>query len=217
MDFKKLLHFLSELDQNNHTAWMDAHRDRYKELKEEFIEWLDQLDHSLAAIDKNYFLTPGKKGINRINNNLMFHPHKPVYKDHFGAGLDKAPNTGDFYIEIGIRGSLCAGGLWRPGTTVLRSVRDAIDYDGDSLVKIIRKPSFRHTFGGLYTDEKLKSNPKGYPRDHPHIELLRHKTFAVEHRFTENEVTHPRFMDTVQEVYMEMLPFRRWLNKAISV
>lgn len=217
MDFKKLLKFLRELDQNNRTAWMDGHRDRYKDLREGFIEWLDQLDHSLAAIDKGYFPTPGKMGINRINNNGMFHPNKPVYKDHFGAGFDKAPNTGDFYIEIGIRGTLCAGGLWRPDAKVLRSVREAIDYEGGALEKILRKPSFQNTFGDLYTDEKLKTNPKGYPRDHPHIELLRHKTFAVVHHFPEGELIHPRFMDTVMRVYMEMLPFRRWLNRAITV
>lgn len=217
MNFEKLLQFLRDLDENNHTAWMDDHRDRYKVVRDEFIEWLDQLDRSLAGIDKDYFHTPGKKAINRINNNLMFHPHKPVYKNHFGAGLDKAPDTGDFYIEIGFRESLCAGGLWRPGPKVLRSVRDAIDYEGDVLLNILQKPSFKAAFGGLYPDGKLKTTPKGYASDHPHIDLLRNKTFAVVHRFSEDAVTQPNFMDQAMEVYREMLPFRRWLNRAITV
>lgn len=217
MDFEKLLQFLRELDENNHKAWMDDHRDRYAEIRDEFIEWLNHLDRSLAGIDNDYFHTPGKTAINRINNNLMFHPHKPVYKDHFGAGLDKAPHTGDFYIEIGIRESLCAGGLWRPGPKVLQSVRDAIDYDGEALQSILDKPSFKAAFGGLYQDEKLKTRPKGYAGDHPHIGLLRNKTFAVIHRFTADAVTQSHFEVQVLEAYMEMLPFRRWLNKAITV
>ena len=101
MDFKNLLDFLEQLQKNNHKEWMDANRKWYHEVRNDFIGWLDKLDLRLAELDKDYYSTPGKKGINRINNNLMFHPNKPVYKDHFGAGLDKAPNSADFYIEIG--------------------------------------------------------------------------------------------------------------------
>ncbi len=130
MNFNKLFDFLSELEKNNSKVWMDSNRKRYKEIRTEFINWLDDLDNTLADIDQDYYPTPGKKGINRINNNLMFHPHKPIYKDHFGAGLDKAPGAGDFYIQIGINESLLAGGVWRPDPKSLRSIRDAIDYNG---------------------------------------------------------------------------------------
>jgi len=217
MNFKKLLNFLDDLEKNNNKEWMDRNRKRYKEVREEFIDWLDDLDRTLAGIDDDYYPTPGKKGINRINNNLMFHPHKPIYKDHFGAGLDKAPNTGDFYIEIGINESLLAGGLWRPDSKTLRSIRDAIDYDGEEFKKIINKKSFKETFGELYEDEKLKSAPKGFSKDHPHIDLLRNKTYAVAHRLSKKEVLRDNFTEKVIRVYKEMLPFRRYLNKAITV
>ncbi len=196
---------------------MDANRKWYKEVRDDFIGWLDEMDLALAAIDKEYFPTPGKKGINRINNNLMFHPHKPIYKDHFGAGLDKRPNTGDFYVEIGIERCMFAGGLWRPDPKRLRSIRDAIDYDGEQLRKILNKKSFRTLFGNLYEDVKLKNAPKGFSNDHKHIELLRNKTFAVVHEFKTAEVYQPDFKDKLITVYKEMLPFRRYLNKAVTV
>ncbi len=217
MNFKELLHFLHELDKNNSKDWMDRHRKTYHNLRNEYIQWLDDLNLRLSELDPEYYNTPGKKGINRINNNLMFHPNKPVYKDHFGAGLDKAPNTGDFYIEIGIHGSMLAGGLWRPDSKTLRSLREAIDYDGEHLVAILQKPSFKKIFGSLYKDEKLKTTPKGFAKDHPYIDLLRNKTFAVVHTLSEESVLQPNFQDVIIEVYMEMLPFRRYLNKAISV
>jgi uncharacterized protein (TIGR02453 family) len=217
MDFKKLIIFLTELQQNNSKEWMDQHRPRYKKLRKEFIDWLDDLNLALAAIDDDYFPTPGRKGINRINNNLMFHPHKPVYKDYFAAGLDKAPGTGDFYLEIGVKESLFAGGIWRPEPKVLRSIRDAIDYNGDELKKIITTPSFKEMFGDLYEDEKLKTSPKGFSQHHPHIDLLRNKTFAVIHRFSIKEVLQADFNEKVIRSYLEMLPFRRYLNKAITV
>ncbi|WP_339706233.1 DUF2461 domain-containing protein [uncultured Kriegella sp.] len=217
MNFKNLVTFLKELENNNNKEWMDANRKWYTEVRNDFIAWLDVLNTELAALDDEYYDTPGKKGINRINNNLMFHPNKPIYKNHFGAGLDKRPNTGDFYIEIGIERSIFAGGLWRPDSKRLRSVRDAIDYDGEKLKGILAKKSFTNMFGALYEDAKLTNAPKGYHSDHPHIGLLRNKTFAVATEFSTKEVLKPDFNKKVIKAYLEILPFRRYLNKAVTV
>ncbi|TVZ14677.1 DUF2461 domain-containing protein [Maribacter sp. MAR_2009_72] len=217
MSFKNQIEFLKELQKNNNKEWMDANRKWYKEVRDEYINWLDSMNNRLSHIDKDYYDTPGKKGINRINNNLMFHPNKPVYKDHFGAGFDKKPKTADFYFELGIERCIFAGGLWRPEPKVVRSVREAIDYDGDELQKILNKKSFKKLFGGLYEDVNLTKAPKGFAQDHKHIKLLRHKTFAVEITFATEQTFHTNFEERLIEVYQEMLPFRRYLNKAITV
>ena len=196
---------------------MDQHRSEYQALRKEFIFWLDNLNLRLAELDGDYYNTPGKRGINRINNNLMFHPDKPVYKDHFGAGLDKAPGTGDFYIQIGVEISMLAGGLWRPPSKTLASLREAIDYNGEELVSIINKMRFVQLFGNLYEDERLKTAPKGYTSDHTYIELLKNKSFAVAHILDRDQILEPGFDDHVVDVYLEMLPFRRYLNHAITV
>jgi uncharacterized protein (TIGR02453 family) len=217
MDFKPLFIFLEELEINNSRSWMELNRGRYHTLRDEFILWIDRLNSRLAEVDPDYYHNPGRRSINRINNNLKFHPNKPVYKDHFGAGLDKAPGSADFYIQIGSRESLLAGGLWRPESKVLRSVREAIDYNGEELLSILNKRSFKKTFGNLYPDPKLRSAPKGYPSDHPHIELLKNKTFAVSCRLSRKQILDPRFEDHITAVYLEMLPFRRYLNHALTV
>ncbi len=218
MDFNLLFQFLEDLQNNNHKEWMDANRKQYQTIRNSFVQWLDDLDSKLANIDPNYFPTPGKKGINRINNNLLFHPNKPVYKDHFGAGLDQRAKQGDFYIHIGISECLLAGGYWKPDHKILNSIREAIDYNGEELVKIINKKSFKRTFGGLLTDpDKLKKAPKGYTVDHEYIDLLRHRTFAVIHPLTREDILSDNFMDKVLEVYKEMLPFRRYFNEAVTV
>ncbi|NKI32764.1 DUF2461 domain-containing protein [Croceivirga thetidis] len=217
MDFKNLISFLKALQQNNQKEWMDANRKWYHEVRNDFVLWLDKMNAQLASMDDEYYDTPGKKGINRINNNLMFHPNKPIYKDHFGAGLDKRPNTGDFYVEIGIERSMFAGGLWRPDPKTLRSIREAIDYDGEDLKKILNKKSFKERFGGLYEDEKLKMAPKGFSNDHTHIDLLRNKTFAVAMEFSSERVHKEDYEQFLIDCYFEMLPFRRYLNKAITV
>ncbi|MEZ4808950.1 MAG: DUF2461 domain-containing protein [Allomuricauda sp.] len=217
MNFKDLFHFLEELQQNNNKEWMDVHRKWYRSLREDFIYWLDDLDLTMAQLHQDYYPTPGKKGINRINNNLMFHPHKPVYKDHFGAVLDKAPNSADFYIEIGLKQCLLAGGFWRPEAKTLRSIREGIDYDGGELQKILDRASFRKLFGNLYEDEKLTHAPKGFSNDHPHIDFIKNKTFAVVHELDRDEVFREDFKEKIEQVYLEMLPFRQYLNNAATV
>lgn len=217
MDFNQLFNFLEELQRNNNKEWMDANRKWYQSLRSDFISWLDDMNQTLAQLDDAYYDTPGKRGINRINNNLMFHPNKPIYKDHFGAGLDKAPESADFYVEVGLKNCMLAGGFWRPAPKILKSIREGIDYDGEILQEIINKPSFKKTFGSLYEDEKLKKAPKGYTMEHPHIDLLQHKTFAVVHPMARELVLSTDFKAHCIAVYKEMLPFRRYLNKAASL
>lgn len=218
MSFKNLYQFLSKLQKNNSKEWMDANRKEYHAVRDFYIAWLDAMNEKLAAIDPDYFNTPGKKAINRINNNLMFHPNKPVYKDHFGAGLDQVSKQGDFYIQFGISENFIGGGYWHPSSKVLKSIREAIDYNGEEFKAVLLKPSFVKTFGGLIEDDDvLKTAPKGFSQDHKHIDLLRRKSFAAGRYFTKTEVLSSDFDTTVLHVYKELLPFRRYLNQAVSV
>ena len=76
MNFNKLYTFLRELQKNNSKEWMDANRNHYYEVRDSYISWLDKMDIRLAEVDPNYTHTTGKQAINRINNNLLYHPNK---------------------------------------------------------------------------------------------------------------------------------------------
>lgn len=217
MHFKSLYQFLQELQENNSKEWMDANRKYYHEVRDNHIAWLENMSLELAKIDTDYTPTTGKRAINRINNNLMFHPNKPIYKDHFGAGLDQLSKQGDYYIHLGVNESFIAGGYYKPKTEILTKIREAIDYNGEELKKILQKPSFQKQFGGLIeTGDELTQAPKGFDTNHEHIDLLRLKTFAVETKLTKEQVIAADFNDRVVEIYKEMLPFRRYLNKAVT-
>ncbi len=218
MTFHTLFEFLRDLNKNNSKEWMDANRKRYEDVRDFYIGWLNGMDEKLAKIDSEYTRTTGKKALNRINNNLMFHPDKPTYKDNFGASLDKGEDNAEFYIHLGLNGSFIAGGFYHPKPAHLKSIRDGIDYNGDALKKILGKKSFEQMFGGLIEEgDALKTSPKGYSQDHKHIELLRMKTFAVSHDITQKDAMGDDFEKIVKDVYKEMLPFRRYLEQAVTV
>ena len=217
MGFPELFDFLNRLNQHNSKEWMDAHRKEYVAVRDFFIQWLDGMNDQLAAIDDDYFDTPGKKAINRINNNLLYHPNRPVYKDHFGAGLDQVSKQGDFYIELGVEESFIGGGYWHPSSDLLRRIRNAIDYNGEELKSILNRPSFKKMFGEMVDDNPLKTAPKGFTAEHEHIDLLRRRSFAVVHNLSRDEISGPGFEKKVIQIYREMLPFRRYLNEAVTV
>lgn len=196
---------------------MDANRKEYIAVRDYFIGWLDRMNERLAALDPNYFDTPGKKAINRINNNLLFHPNRPVYKDHFGAGLDQVSKQGDFYIELGIKDCFLGGGYWHPDPKLLRSIREAIDYNGEELQAVIDSKAFSKRFGGLIEGGKLTRPPKGFSADHPHIDLLKMKSFAAGVHLPREACFKNDFDELVVEIYLDLLPFRRYLNEAVSV
>lgn len=217
MNFKELFQFLEKLQKNNSKDWMDENRDWYHQVRDDYKSWLAEMDMLLAEVDADYYSTLPGKAINRINNNLLYHPNKPTYKDHFGAGLDKQPGNSDFYIHLGINECFLAGGFYRPKSDHLKSIREAIDYNGERLKEIIQKPSFQKMFGGLEEDERLTNAPKGFSKDHPHINLLKNKSFVAYRPLSRKQITGSNFQEIVKETYLEMLDFRRYLNKAVSV
>jgi len=74
VDTRKLLNFLQDLQQNNAKDWMDANRSRYHKVRDEFLNFIDGINAKLVKTYPQYHETPAKKAIERINNNLMFHP-----------------------------------------------------------------------------------------------------------------------------------------------
>jgi len=69
----------------------------------------------------------------------------------------------------------------------------------------------------LEKGDVLKTAPKGFSQDHKHIDLLRLKSFAVVHAVSQREIMAASFTDKVINIYREMLPFKNYLEKAVSV
>lgn len=174
------------------------------------------MSSELALIDPDYHPTTGRQAINRINHNKVFHPELPTYKDHIGAALDKGPNRAEFYVHLGINEKFIAGGFYHPSSDLLKLIRDAIDYDGYYLKEIISEPTFQQYFGDIWREDALKNSPKDFSKDHEHIDLLKLKSFVVTRDLTLSQIKSKDFMKDIVKTYQAMLPFRQYLNKAVS-
>ena len=87
MERKAIFEFLEELQRNNSKEWMDQNRKWYESTKSILFEVFDPILEELKQLDPRIITPSARKGLNRINNNLMFHPDRPTYKDHFGIGF----------------------------------------------------------------------------------------------------------------------------------
>ena len=219
IDKKYIFDFLRDLKSNNSKEWMDANRKRYHNARNRWLEEVGLILERLSNHNPYFAQFEAKHTIMRINNNRVFHPNKPIYKDYFAfSPTVKTDPIAHIHIAAGLSWSFLGGGLWAPEKSVLKQVREAIDYDGEALLEIIGQKGFQRIFGGLAEDPKrLKSSPKGYPRDHRHIDLLRYNNLTAQVTLTEEMVTSENFVDFVEEAYLELKPLNDYLEKALSV
>ena len=96
-----------------------------------------------------------------------------------------------------------------------KNVRQEIDYNAEDFKAILNNSKFKKTFGTL-ADHKLKTTPKGYDKDNPEIELLRHTSFVVSHKVSDEELLKPDFAKKAVEVFETLHPFNVFLNRSFD-
>lgn len=215
MGKQNIFKFLETLSANNSKEWMDKNRSWYEDTKREVVDLFDPILEEIKRVDPRIVQPNARRAISRINNNLMFHPDRPTYKDHFGVAFGYGKGLADFYVGLGVRETEIAGGLWHPDSDRLKKVRMEIDYEGDKLSKILSSEAFSKAFE-LYKQDTLKTTPKGYPKDHEHIELLRLKSLAAFRQITRKDVYSSHFSEMVVESYMSVVPLLDFINTAIT-
>jgi len=219
MNLEKSMAFLRQLNQNNSKEWMDENKPLYQEAKQEFLEFVAQVTTEVSKFDPTIESAEPKKSIFRINRDVRFSKNKSPYKNNFGMALaEGGRNSGNpiYYFHLQPHGeSMVAGGIYQPETEVLKKIRQEIDYNPHDLKAVIEKRAFREEFGAL-AGEKLKLAPKGYPKDHPNIELLRHKSFVGVRQLNDQQITSSSLILDVSKAFEAVYPLNQYLSVAIS-
>lgn len=220
MDFKKPFTFLSKLAKNNNRDWFEKNKPEFLEIKAAFESFVSELFDLLLAFDESLAGQDPRKFVFRIYRDVRFSKDKKPYKKFISAGISsagKGMGKPGYYLQLepGNKSFVCVG-LFAPPADVLAKVRQEIDYNGDALQKIVNDRAFRKNFEKFWDDDKLKTAPKGYPKDHPHIEWLKLKSFVVLHRFTDEEVFDRKFVNKVAAVIRTGKPLNDFLASAME-
>jgi len=160
-----------------------------------------------------------KETLFRIYRDVRFSKNKDPFKKNFSAmiaqGGKKDMSGFGYYVHLQPGESFMAAGMYEPQPDQLAKIRQEIDYNGDAFKKIIFEHAFAARFGKMEGNQ-LKTSPKGYPKDHPEIELLRYTQFYFSAPFTDEEVRNPNFPIKLAETCQKNRPFLEFLNHALN-
>lgn len=209
--------FLKDLTKNNNKEWFTENKKRYDVAKADFEQFVTALIQQVAKFDPAIGNLDAKKCIFRIYRDTRFSKDKTPYKINMGANFSASPSKihdhAGYYIHIEPGKSFLAGGAYEPQTLWINKIRQEIDYNTKDFKKIINAASFTKNFGEIKGD-KLKTVPKGFPKDHPELSLLQYKSFLLVHDCDDKMVTSDGFMKHLTDVYKSMKPFNDFLNRA---
>jgi uncharacterized protein (TIGR02453 family) len=144
---------------NSRTYWHD-HKAVYDEMVRR------PTDELLSELAPRF----GDGRVFRPNRDVRFSRDKSPYKTAIAATLERGG-----YVQLSAEGLAAGCGLYMPAPDQLDRYRGAVadERSGRKLVRIIEAARKRGL--DVTAHETLKTAPRGYPKDHPRIELLRHK------------------------------------------
>lgn len=211
------LKFLKELKKNNNREWFADNKHKYDHAKADVVKFVSEILNNISkSIPELQILKP-EKCIMRIYRDVRFSKNKEPYKLNFGIYFpikDKSVHAPGYYLHIQPGESFVGGGFWMPAADALKNIRQEIDYNTDEFLSIISSKPFKKYFDGLSEEDKLQTAPKGYAKDHPHIELLKLKSFTVFHAIGDEEFGDKKITKAISEAIVTMKPFVDFLDRA---
>jgi uncharacterized protein (TIGR02453 family) len=193
--------FFEGLEADNSKTYWQQNKDRYEKLVRGPMEEL---------IDE---LAPqwGEGRIFRPYRDIRFSADKSPYKTNIAAML------GPGYVQLSADGLGVGAGMWHMAPDQLERYRQAVSENrpGAALEAIVAKA--RAAGLSVTAHEVLKTAPKGYPKDHPRIELLRQKGLIAWREWPpEAWLGTRRAKDKVVEFLRQSKPVNGWLERHVG-
>jgi uncharacterized protein (TIGR02453 family) len=156
---EEALDFYDGLEADNSRTYWQAHKDVYETC----------VYGPMAALLADLEPDHGETKIYRPYRDLRFSRDKSPYKTAIGA------HVGDGYVQLSAAGLAAGAGMYVMTSGQLERYRSAVaaESSGSKLADVIA--GLRKQGIDVQGRESLKSAPRGYPSDHPRIDLLRHK------------------------------------------
>ncbi|MBN2636139.1 MAG: DUF2461 domain-containing protein [Prolixibacteraceae bacterium] len=214
----KVLEFLEALNKNNNREWFHDNKNWYDESREKFLFVTDVMINEIRKFDPEIPAMSPKDCMFRIFRDVRFSNDKRPYKTNFGSYISKGGRKGiyaGYYFHISPDENFVGGGIYMPSAEPLKAVRSYIANNASELLEIINQPVFKKMYPEMY-DDKLKSAPKGFPKDHEYIELLRYKSFIFSNSLSHKEVVGAKYIEKMVAAFCLLQPFNQYLNEAVD-
>lgn len=216
------LQFLKALDKNNNKAWFDAHRKQYDAAKLNFAELTQQVITQFGKKEPSIALLQPKECVFRINRDVRFSKNKAPYKNNMGASIKaggKKSLLAGYYIHLEPGGkSFVGGGLYMPDAAIVGKVRQEIDYNYTTFLRIVENKKFIAQYGGLDFSEGLSlvREPKGYEKENPAIKYLKLKSWIATSPLSDTALQDKNLATQLTKAFEYLQPLISFLNEALE-
>ncbi len=214
----KVLQFLYELSENNNREWFNDNRKRYHENRDKIIFLIEILINEIKKFDPEIAGSNPKDCMFRIFRDVRFSKNKQPYKTNFGGFIAKGGRKSiypGYYIHIEPKQSFAGGGVYMPEAAPLKAIRNYMAENAPDFREITDEANFKKTFPEMF-DHQLKIAPKGFPKDHEFIDLLRYKSFAFTNRMENKIVEGESFIEYTVQTFNELYNVNRFLYEALE-
>lgn len=198
------LEFYEQLEADNTKAFWQANRQSYLEVVKAPVEDL--------CVELTEY---GPFHLFRPHNDLRFSKNKPPYKVHQGAYGESEGGAG-FYFQLSAQGLMCGTGYYAMAKDQLARFRAAVDAEatGAEIEDIVDGLARRYSIGAI---AELKTAPRGVPKDHPRIVLLRRKGLMMSKDFGAPKWLHTKqVVSRVRGVWMAAAEMNAWLDAHVG-
>jgi uncharacterized protein (TIGR02453 family) len=193
--------FFDGLEEDNSKAYWTANRQIYDEaVLAPLIELTEDLSPEYGPVK-----------IFRPYRDIRFSADKTPYKTEAGAMLGTA------YIRLSAAGLAAGNGMYHLAADQLARYRNAVasDLSGTELTGIVADLADDEIT--MIGHDQLKSAPRGFPADHPRVELLRYKGLAAYREWpVERWLSTPAAADRVREFLATTKPLAVWLETHVG-
>jgi uncharacterized protein (TIGR02453 family) len=156
----------------------------------------------------------GRPHLFRPWNDTRFHMRPPI-KEQVGLAIGHE-GAGGFYVELSLDGFLVAGGMYMPAPDQVDRMRRAID-NGRTSAGLTRAIGRAREAKLELNEPALARAPRGYPADHPRVELLRHRGMTVSRRHELGPWLHrPQAGARIRKELEAAAPLVRWLREYVG-
>jgi uncharacterized protein (TIGR02453 family) len=220
MQIENILQFLRELKINNNREWFAENKSRYDQIRIDFEKIGRDLILEISKFDDEIKHVEVKDCVFRIYRDTRFSNDKTPYKTHFGIFIASAggrkSQRGGYYLHLDPDGCFIAVGVWGPEPDLLKELRQSVFDNIDEFNEIRNNPEFSKFFTSFFDEDKLKTVPRGFPKDFPDAELLKLKHYIVEHILTDFEMKSEHFAATIASIAKNAYPLNKFLNYTVD-
>jgi uncharacterized protein (TIGR02453 family) len=154
----------------------------------------------------------GEGRIFRPYRDVRFSRDKSPYKTNIGA---RVGDSG--YVQLDKDGLAAGSGMWEMAPDQLERYREAVadDMTGQQLAGLVSDVEAAGL--RLMSHDLLKTAPRGYPKDHPRIELLRYKGIATWRAWPAGPwLGTKKAKERVEEFFAISEPIGGWLSANVG-